>query len=368
MGKTVSELATLSDDASLWRFGESRRLPIDRWLANSLLQKAIRRGASELASAAARTLYDANPAAVWRRLTGIAFEDIGIASPDTVVAVTCACRDGQWRAQMGGPDLVLTALARALAQATKDRSADYLVCAAQKHPAFGDLRDVLKRVPLETRLKVVSNPASTLIQRAIATWLSSGIHARYDRPPSDFSLTDLLSAFRAAGVPEAIAAATGIAAKHTREPIVLMVGPLLLEILLVPSSTDTTSQSIPETLGPCGIPLYAVDQHTRLGHQAFARVLRQNAAVRAVFGEVPSKARLRALGVAAFYVDGAPLSRRMNWARSTELEALGIEADLLPLGVAVDTIPSLIETVKANIDDLNQIRAKLLAGLVERDA
>ncbi len=53
-------------------------LPLDPWTASSLLQKAIRRGDTDLAQWAASTLHRQRGASIWRRLVLIAFEDVGI--------------------------------------------------------------------------------------------------------------------------------------------------------------------------------------------------------------------------------------------------------------------------------------------------
>src|SRR5262245_11819758 len=52
-------------------------LKCERWIASSVLQKAIRRADVELAYRAACTLLDVDRSAVWRRLILIAFEDVG---------------------------------------------------------------------------------------------------------------------------------------------------------------------------------------------------------------------------------------------------------------------------------------------------
>ena len=60
-------------------------LPIDPWLASSLLQKSIRRGDADMAVRAALTLFRMRPGGIWRRFMVIAFEDVGAASIDAVV-------------------------------------------------------------------------------------------------------------------------------------------------------------------------------------------------------------------------------------------------------------------------------------------
>ena len=73
------------------------------------------------------TLSKLRGAAIWRRLIVIAFEDIGIGSVDAVTMTVAAADDSAWRKAQGGDIRLAIAVARILAEAPKDRSADYLV-------------------------------------------------------------------------------------------------------------------------------------------------------------------------------------------------------------------------------------------------
>src|ERR1700722_15965052 len=67
---------------------ETEPLPGDRWLASSVLQKAIRRGDVLIAQRAVRTLYRHDPRSAWHRLVIIAFEDVGIGALGAVSVTT----------------------------------------------------------------------------------------------------------------------------------------------------------------------------------------------------------------------------------------------------------------------------------------
>jgi replication-associated recombination protein RarA len=62
-------------------------LRCDRWVASSLVQKAIRRGDVELAKRAAFRLLELDKEAIWRRLVVIAFEDIGAGDVDVLLGI-----------------------------------------------------------------------------------------------------------------------------------------------------------------------------------------------------------------------------------------------------------------------------------------
>lgn len=153
--------------------------------------------------------------------------------------------------------------------------------------------------------------------------------------------------------------ATGIAAARTREPITLMV-PLIWRT--ANESEDVTVRDCPiPALAKIGdVPLYALDEHTRLGRQAIWRLACENDEVRACLERfVPATRRRRAAYVAAFYLDAAPVARRLVWEKSNALEAFGIERDLLHAGVAAEGIKPLLEVMRTNLDHLNELRADI---------
>src|SRR5713101_1438020 len=108
----------------------------DQWIVSSLLQKSIRRGELEIAQRAALTLLEQKGSAIWRRLMVIAFEDVGAASIDAVSATVAVGLDAGWRKSRGGDAQAVIGLARMLADAAKDRSADYLICGIKDHPSM----------------------------------------------------------------------------------------------------------------------------------------------------------------------------------------------------------------------------------------
>ena len=115
-------------------------LPITVWQAMSLLQKAIRRGRTDLALKAAATLLLASPDRLWRRLGTIAFEDIGVADLDTLGLVTVALGGKRVRAKLGGEWPVASLLVEIMAAAPKCRAADDLLFIVQRHPALVEAR------------------------------------------------------------------------------------------------------------------------------------------------------------------------------------------------------------------------------------
>jgi replication-associated recombination protein RarA len=85
--------------------------------------------------------------AIWRRFLVIAFEDVGVASTEALIATAIACTDPACRKGVGGDERASGHVARLLADAPKDRSPDHLIRAAHSHPAFEDARRPPSHLP-----------------------------------------------------------------------------------------------------------------------------------------------------------------------------------------------------------------------------
>jgi hypothetical protein len=120
---------------------------------------------------------------------------------------------------------------------------------------------------------------------------------------------------------------------------------------------------VPRLVKADDVPLYALDKHTRLGSEAIWRFACENESVRACLARfVPASQRRSAAYVAAFYVDAAPVARRLTWDQSEALETFGIERDLLHAGVHTEGIQPLLEAMRANLGHLNELRANVIAA------
>src|SRR5262249_51932718 len=119
---------------------------------------------------------------------------------------------------------------------------------------------------------------------------------------------------------------------------------------------------VPSLVQMGDVPLYAIDQHTRLGREAIWRFAREHPAVRwCLTHYVPERCWRGVAYVAAFYVDGAPVARRLMWDQSESLEVFGIERDLLYAGMPAEGIEPLLGVMRSNLDSLNELRRDVLA-------
>jgi len=88
-----------------------------------------------------------------------------------------ASSDSNWRKTHAGDLRLAVQLATVLAEAAKDRSADYL-CAAKDHPGLTGFAHAVAGASLERRLSHVREEALGLPQRAVGHWLASYVAAR----------------------------------------------------------------------------------------------------------------------------------------------------------------------------------------------
>jgi hypothetical protein len=157
-----------------------------------------------------------------------------------------------------------------------------------------------------------------------------------------------------------LVAATVLAARHTRQPYIVLVPLVWIEVLRS-GLTRIEDAFVPPTGMAAGIPLYALDEHTRLGKRAINTLAQQSSSIRTCLQQfVPRRRWIAAAQHAAFYAEGSAVSRRMDWAQSRLLEALGIEAELATAEVQPDGVEPLIAAIRDSLDELNAIRMQLL--------
>ncbi len=332
-------------------------LPCDRWLAASALQKAIRRGDALTAGRAVRTLYQYDPRSAWRRLLVIAYEDIGVGALDAVVTTTA--RGAKARREAGGDEAAALQTSQMLATAAKDRSADLMFAIVLHHPALKSARSRLRSVSVDRRLEWVADPALSCRERALAAWHSSGVEERGEPRVGPGDLGGLMRTYAVLGVPEPLLEVVRLALKKTRAPFVLMLPLLWLEA--AEGEIELVDSLLPPSGLINGVPLCAIDKHTRLGRQAIGRFARENAEIAQFLKKHARGSRDAALGMAVFYADGALTRPTLQWRQSAEFTAAGVAADFHKVKVGASVGVELVELVTAHIADLDAIRLQMLS-------
>jgi hypothetical protein len=341
-------------------------LPCDRWLALSALQKSIRRGEAQTAQRALVSLYRDDPNSTWRRLLIIACEDVGIGALGAVIVTATRCAEVKAFREMGRDEAAALATARMLAEAPKDRSADLLFAVVLRDPALETMRSRCRSVSIARRLKFVADPTLSLSERALAVWHSSGIESRGEQRVGPGDLDALLQTYAELGVPERLLEAIAVTVRKARDPFVLLLP--LLWLAVFENETEVLDSPLAPSALINGIPLYALDKHTRLGRQAIWRFARERTEIAQFLTERGSSScDDRALRMAVFYADGALTRPTLQWRHSAELAATGAAADFRSLNVEAEVGAELVRLVAAHIPDLNAIRGHLLSRTLPRD-
>jgi hypothetical protein len=341
-------------------------LPCDRWLALSAMQKSIRRGDGLTAQRALRTLYQHDPSSTWRRLLIIACEDVGIGARGAVVMTAARCANAKALREKGSEETTALATTQMLAEAPKDRSADLLFAVALHDPALEVMRSRCRSVSVARRLEFVADPTLSLPERALAVWHSSGVESRGERRVGPGDLDSLMRTYAELGVPERLLEAVAVAIKKAREPFALLLP--LLWLTASGSETELLDSPLPSSGLIKGVPLYALDKHTRLGRQAIGRLAQENAEIAQFLTERGRRSSDdRALRMAVFYADGALTRPTLRWRHSAQLTAAGIAADFHSVHVAASVGAELVQLVAAQIADLDAIRSQLLSRAVPAD-
>jgi hypothetical protein len=135
----------------------------------------------------------------------------------------------------------------------------------------------------------------------------------------------------------------------------------LLWLAAAGSETELFDSSLTPSSLINGVPLYALDKHTRLGGEAIGRFARENGEIAQFLAEHAPSSRERALRMAVFYADSALTRPTLQWRQSTELTAAGTTADFHKVSVASGVGAALVQLVRAHIADLNAIRTQVLS-------
>lgn len=293
--------------------------PAHRWRIRSSLQKSVRRGQTDRAVRMALALHRLDPRYVWRAVSTIAVEDVGIGAPETVFWVTAAKRAG-FRKAVGELPLLI-AMTRRMSEATKSRSAVELAFVTDTgEPEMFRLLGGMTTGELIDRF-AGSDPyqayAALSVLRGI---VPKGCHIR---PPdkrgvmaTEEMLTDQME--------PALARACRAALLHPLDEMSLG----FVVAARLDRSDGERRDWMPDTVVIDGYPAETYDQHERLGRQAigqFIPLLAQNCPALARL--TPAKAR-SAVRDGVFVVEGQCLDR---WVSGPDLDRLRDEADRFSL-------------------------------------
>jgi hypothetical protein len=216
------------------------------------------------------------------------------------------------------------------------------------------------------RLELVADPTLSLPERAIAVWHSSGVESRGEQRVGPGDLNALMRTYAELGAPERLLEAVAEAIRKAREPFALFLP--LLWLTAAGSKSELVDLPLTPSSLISGVPVYALDKHTRLGRQAIKRFAQENAEIAQFLTELGCRSGDdSALRMAVFYADGALTRPTLQWRHSAELAATGVAADFRSVNVDARVGAELTQLVAAHIADLNAIRSQGLSRALPPD-
>lgn len=330
---------------------------LDRWLATSLLQKAIRRDAPDLAWMAASYLLENFPAYFWRRLPIIAMEDIGLGDLDTCMMVILSSRSASARVELGGCLPVATAMVEIMCTATKDRSTD-------------DLFDIILRCPdaREDRIAMfeaqqAEEPFAT--DRAVAGVIgAANLMAVHAGCIGDLPTISIGKKVWADAMQRCDHFAPRMEVIETALLGLKLTGVILAPMLvLLGGHTDTqvkvTDDIMPSSPTNTAIPTWALGQHTRVGLDGFRRYISQSTKMRSLLNQAAdgSVSRSKVVGGLVYRLDCGQLLHRRDCPVASGLKE---QVTGLGWGTPDTAVPEMLATLCAEFDLLNACRAAAL--------
>lgn len=331
----------------------------DRSLLSSAWQKAIRRGAVDDALQVAAALEAFDPAYVWRRIRGIAMEEVSIADPSVVAMVLAIAGKARLREALG-PWELLGALTTALAEAPKCRTAcDLLVwLPAVPEPHLDRSEPIFNQWALgraeRQELLVSASRWRALGHHSLRTsagWRSvlSGDPACRDAWLARLQFDPLVSyCVRRGNGTDGL----NLLAVPARQ--LAMVSQVRVRGLQPPACSEAL-------VG--GVRAYAYCLYSKPGRQALGHFLSSDQGWRRRLVAAGARDLVRALGHLVFHVEGSYCAERLIVHREPEIREQGELASLARCGVAPEHVPGLRADLVDALPSLNEARLEIARRL-----
>jgi hypothetical protein len=340
---------------------EPQPLEISPWIAQSLLQKSIRRGEVGLALRAAASLLRDDPDKLWKRLSVAVFEDIGLGSLDLIAPVLIGTSAKGIRQKFGGDWLVASALVERMAAARKCRASDDLLMTVISHPAYdGDRLGLTYRTHRELMAIVAGD--GDLITRAIALFYLTGT----DRCPiptmrtRNGSYPYALEMMEQKGFPFCVLEIVRRGISRMREPLPIFVALLSRDVPRRQDGFQPTDKDddISPTTMIGEVPGWCIDWYTRPGRAAIKSFLRKSTPTsRWIERHIALRDRAEVLGGLVFRVEGGLLRRRLQWPTGQYLRKV-MENEAV--GFSITDATEVLELLRNDLPLLNKERHHVL--------
>ncbi|MBL1430691.1 MAG: hypothetical protein COA60_004130 [Robiginitomaculum sp.] len=322
----------------------------ERWIAMSLMQKAIRRSDSNEALRAGLYLLNVDYRILWRRLCVIAWEDISFGDFDLCGMITAASGSKRWRAKVGGEWKVASYLISQLCAAQKNRVTDDIVTLVNHDASLEVIRRELAIASVESLQSIANSHSGLLLQRVIATWYALGtqkfgsdvLHRRKG------DVDHFFTCFDTDQCPEHVLAICRVALSRSGTILPAFI-PLLWNDWMkvtepLPSNTDNGLQSYSIN----SIPRYAFDGHTRAGRRYLYWLADQSNDLQQFLQDVVPKADKNALlRELCFKTISALCVDRQAWSVT---DSVRLKADQVGYGLTAASISQGMQILRVSMN------------------
>lgn len=335
----------------------------DKWIAASCLQKAIRRGHTNMAVTAFNALAALDLRMCKRRIAIIALEDIGLSDIELVGLTLFIClKNGALPFTSRFP--ALQCCVAAMSKSAKERSGDYLQTMLELHPQAIPIRQSYLEKGINELVEDVQDASLDWRKRSLAATLLAGTNRLRgtllprmmgDQEAFTWSMQQL-------NVPFWVPQIAGLSYRLLGEAMAAQF-PVKISLAL---GAETRQQDEMTCEHTAGIPHYALDKHTRLGKQAFRLLPERNIELsNCLKSLVPAHARQPAIEWLMFYIEASQLDQELQFQDYEEIKQQGIEADLARSGLQSIANKALHQCLLKAGEDLAQIRADLITNAVK---
>jgi hypothetical protein len=338
---------------------------MDRWVAMSALQKAVRFDDVSVAVAASNALLCAGEtAAIWRRIRIIAVEDVGIGDPYVMAFVLWLVRQRELRDELGDQRIVNIALSL-MCSATKSRDMADVAFWGTLPASIDVTMHQYGATPSDELIKYARDSSLSMAARyAASRALFPARHpkVKYRRRPHQ---SDRLELYRAHGMPSVL--------QYAIENDIAFGGDALTSaacVVWARLSASTQVDARPDLMGDApslmigGVPAATYDRYTRIGRWVLAKLLREHQPWKTFFSHFSAAQPLQCVMRALFYIEGGKLHPRLNYEGAADLYWSVLEAKFASTG-----IPSmdqggweLLSLTREALPQIISLRARAVLG------
>jgi hypothetical protein len=321
-------------------------------VAVALLQKAVRRALPDLALAAAHTLLRAAPDRLWRRLSIIAIEDVGLGDLDAVYLTIVASAHWRRLARRFGDKRLVNLVVSRLAAAPKCRSTDDLFVVTADCPTWDRVHLELADAQFGDLLNIVASD-EPIERRAIALRLAMGATTVAGGTRRKYRRADAVFDFMCeAGFPHTLVEISRTAYRQTGEVIAAFLPTLHRDFDC--GEAELASDAFPPETTVGGLPSWCLDGFSREGRRALTYFLNTGCqAARWMRANVPPGDRMTALRHAQFRTEAGLVTDRLIWPTGQNLRR---QADLDSWPFTPEDAATLLTLMRADIATLNDAR------------